>query len=213
MWDDFIDLKEELYNTFTFFNELPVHDHQPDLGHYNYFWKSTNLDMGHISVVDKRESHSVWMMHVNAYSKGNYPMPIYGFDVVCGKNKVTGCFHDISPTGYNDFPVHNGFEETKRRELPDWAKEIFSEGMVAAGNVKQADELGELINIGASNLMTWHEVLNSLEETKPEHYYDNARKKYCQNQLMNPHSFAVMVKLGFPEDYLRNFKMNKQFPY
>ena len=48
MWDDFIDLKEELYNTFTFFNELPVHDHQPDLGHYNYFWKSTNLDMGHI---------------------------------------------------------------------------------------------------------------------------------------------------------------------
>jgi hypothetical protein len=40
-----------------------------------------------------------------------------------------------------------------------------------------------------------------------------AREKYCHNQLQNPHSFNVMLNLGFPEDYLTDFKTNKQFPY
>ena len=213
MWNEFVELQKELTATFTFFAENPKVDHRPDLGHYNFYWKNARLDMGHISVVDKREEKGVWMMHVNAYSRAQYPMPVYGFDVVCGKNKVTGCFHDISPTGYNDFEVANGYEESKRRELPDWAKEIFSEGMVAAGNVNEEKEINELIAIGASNLMTWFEVQEGLEMSIPDYNYMNALSKYCQNQLMNPHSFAVMMKLGFPEEYLRNFKMNKQFPY
>jgi hypothetical protein len=213
MWNSFIDLQNELAGKFTFFCDSPKIDHREDLGHYNYYWKSNYLDMGHISVVDKREEKGIWMMHVNAYSKSEYPMPIYGFDVVCSEKKVTGCFHDLSPTGYNDMPVREDFRETKKRNLPEWAWEIFSREMVAAGNVSDFNEIAELVDIGANNLMHWFDVLLHQEPIVPSVAYMHARSKYCQNQLLNPHSFAVMLKLGFPEDYLRDFKTSKQFPY
>ena len=91
------------------------------------------------------------MMHVNAYSNCTYPMPIYGFDVACAKKKVTGCFHDLSPVGYNDMKMIR--KEVKReRELPDFMKEIFSGGMLLAGNITERDQCLEYATQGMDNL-------------------------------------------------------------
>ena len=212
MWDEFIDLKNQLTSTFTYYCEGGKPDHREDLGHYNWYWKNKRLELGHISVVDKRESHGIWMMHVNAYAKTTYPMPIYGFDVVCAKKKVTGCFHDLSPTGYNDMIMKR--KEVKReRELPQWAKEIFSDGMLAAGNVTELDECIEYATMGDENLQDWFGILEASESIVPSVKYMHARQKYCNNQLQNPHSFNVMKNLGFPEDYLTEFKTTKQCPF
>ena len=212
MWDDFIELQRELTGIFTFYCEGGRPDHYEEYNHYNWFWKSKKLELGHISVVDKRESHGIWMMHVNAYAKVNYPMPIYGFDVVCGKNKVTGCFHDLSPTGYNDMQMTRK-EVSRERELPDWAKEIFSGNMLAAGNITEKDEALEYATLGVDNLEAWFMTLERNKPSVPPVQYIGARSKYCHNQLQNPHSFNVMKSLGFPEDYLTEFKTTKQFPF
>jgi hypothetical protein len=225
VWNDFIDLQHELEGIFTYYCDSAVTDHREEYGHYNWFWRSRVLDMGHISVVDKRESHGIWMMHVNAYSKSNTPMPIYGFDVVCSKKKVTGCFHDLSPTGFNDMTMERKVVK-RERELPEWAKEIFSENMIAAGNIRDQDEMQELAAFGMENLERWFikaVVLPMAEQVEftdldsqyaaEQYEFLLAREKYCHNQLQNPHSFKVMLNLGFPEDYLSDFKSNKQFPY
>lgn len=212
MWDDFIHLKHELTRIFTYYCENGKPDHYLEQNHYNWYWKSKRLELGHISVVDKRESHGLWMMHVNAYSNCVYPMPIYGFDVVCSKKKVTGCFHDLSPTGHNDMQLVR--KEVKReRELPDWAKEIFSGNMLAAGNVTEADECLEYATQGMDSLEAWFLQLEVLDSIPPSAKFLHARSRYCHNQLQNPHSFNVMKNLGFPEDYLTEFKTTKQFPF
>ena len=212
MWNDFIDLKQELTRIFTYYCEGGRPDHYEEYGHYNWYWKSKKLELGHISVVDKRESHGIWMMHVNAYSNCTYPMPIYGFDVVCAKKKVTGCFHDLSPVGYNDMKMIR--KEVKReRELPDWAKEIFSGGMLAAGNITERDQCLEYATQGMDNLEAWFLQLETIQMIPPSVKFMNARTKYCHNQLQNPHSFNVMKSLGFDEEYLKEFKTTKQFPF
>ena len=37
------------------------------------------------------------------------PAPIYGFDVIAGKNKMTGAFHDFSPSADPDHPMIQGY--------------------------------------------------------------------------------------------------------
>ncbi len=218
MWNDFISLKKDLLRTFVMYCDSPnVIDHREEYGHYNWFFSSRVLDMGHISVVDRRDTHGIWMMHVNAYSKSNTPMPIYGFDVVCSKKKVTGCFHDLSPTGFNDITFERK-QVARTRPLPDWAKEIFSENMIAAGNIKEKDECLELCAFGVENLERWFDKamkipMHSVMDDAEMYEFCMARERYCFNQLQNPHSFKVMLNLGFPEDYLTDFKTNKQFPY
>ena len=58
------------------------------------------------------------------------------------KNKMTGAFHDFSKSsGGEEHPLIDWFKEaveqfvpSKKRELPEWALNIFSGSMIAAGN-------------------------------------------------------------------------------
>ena len=36
---------------------------------------------------------------------------IYGFDIIAGKNKVTGAFHDFSPLLQKEHPLTEWFKE------------------------------------------------------------------------------------------------------
>lgn len=214
LWDKFIDMSEELIKIFDA-NGKRLHSvYEWDKCHSNYFWTSDVLEMGHISIIDMRPSKGMWMMHVNTYSKDYVPMPIYGFDVVVGKNKVTGCFHDMSPTDDVNHPLCQKFREQvapfvpeRTRPLPDWAKEIFSDSMIAAGNVRDEEEIDRLISFGIQHLKDWFEHRPAASEAHRE-----GKAKYCKNQLMNENSKNVMVSLGLDEDYVNKFK-KIQFPY
>jgi hypothetical protein len=220
-WDKFIVLSEELKNIFSKHADLVADGRDWHEDHINYFFKNHMLEMGHISIIDRRETHGMWMMHVNTYTNEKYPMPVYGFDVICGKKKVTGCFHDMSPTTPNH-PVVKQYEDTVRgfvpvrtRPLPDWAKEIFTESMVAAGNVKDEVEIDRLVDFGIRNLKNWFEYASTLEPTDDvelSKQHNAGKAKYCHNQLMNDNSKNVMVALGLGEDYVKRFK-GIQFPY
>ena len=82
---------------------------------------------------------------------------IYGFDIIAGKNKVTGAIHDFSPLLKKEHPLtrwfieENKFKPSRVRELPDWAKAIFSEGMIAA-EMYRREKLEQICTLAVSNL-------------------------------------------------------------
>jgi phycocyanobilin:ferredoxin oxidoreductase len=168
-------------------------------------------------VVDARETKGLWMMHCCIFPHIHNPAPIYGFDVVAGKNKMTGCFHDYSAAGDQFHPMMDWFgdevsklEWRRERELPDWAKRIFSTNMVAAGNVQDEAELDQIFAMARTTLAHYLETVaetnnTALDTTSYQNYY-------CDNQKQNPHTPRVMASLGLDEEDIRVFIQDCLFP-
>jgi hypothetical protein len=168
-------------------------------------------------VVDARDTKGLWMMHCCIFPHTHNPAPIFGLDVVAGKNKITGFFHDYSAAGDTFHPMIDWFggevsklEWRRERELPDWAKRIFSPHMVAAGNVQSEEELEQIIALSKTTLdhylSTVAETNNAVLDTTT---YQNF---YCDNQKQNPHTPRVMASLGLNEDDVAVFIQKCLFP-
>mgnify|MGYP000980845468 FL=1 len=167
IWDRLIKWKEEtievLNQELTEYNE-PGMDrfNRDDFGWVNRTWKNKYIRRAHVDVVDVRDSKKLWMAHVCLFPELTNGGPIYGFDIIAGKKKVTGAFHDFSPLLQKQHPLtewfieeNRHFKASKERELPDWAKAIFSGGMIAAGNVTEEDELNQICTMAVSNLRNY----------------------------------------------------------
>ena len=161
----------------------------------NRTWKSNSIRRAHVDIVDVREQKKMWMAHICLFPELTNGGPIYGFDIIAGENKVTGAFHDFSPLLNKEHPLTNWFVEenkwfkpSKERELPDWAKRIFSPGMIAAGNVKAGEELEQICTLAVSNLNNYIDKIgNHTGEAKREDVIE-AQNFYCDNQQKNPHT-------------------------
>jgi phycocyanobilin:ferredoxin oxidoreductase len=186
-------------------------------GWVNRVWTSDRYRRAHIDVVDARESKGLWMMHCCVFPHTHNPAPIFGFDVIAGKNKITGCFIDYSPTGDRDHPMIEYFAEevgqydwNKPRKLPEWAERIFSPYMIAAGNVSDETELAQITNLAEILVNHYTECVgetnNTSESTKDQQNY------YAQNQKQNPHTPKVMVSLGLSEEDVQMFIQDCLFP-
>lgn len=209
-------LEKEFSKTGTEVNEAGM-DRFNQPGWINRVWSSENYRRAHIDVVDARDTKGLWMMHCCVFPHTHNSAPIFGFDVIAGKNKITGCFIDYSPTTDRNHPMLAYFANEvskykwiKQRELPEWAQRIFSAHMVAAGNVSDETELEQieglanvLVNqylktVGGTNYST-------LDSTFEQNYY-------AQNQKQNPHTPKVMASLGLNEDDVRAFIQECLFP-
>ena len=123
------------------------HFNQPEGGWINRVWENDDIRRAHIDVVDARATKGLWMMHVCIFPQLTNDGPIYGFDVIAGKNKMTGAFHDFSASsGGEDHPMVEWYQEAvedfvpeKVRELPEWARNIFTPSMITASNVKEEE--------------------------------------------------------------------------
>jgi phycocyanobilin:ferredoxin oxidoreductase len=186
-------------------------------GWVNKVWASSVYRRAHIDVVDARDSKGLWMMHCCIFPHLHNPAPIFGFDVIAGKNKITGCFYDYSPAGDPEHPMlewfageSNKLDWNKKRKLPDWAERIFSESMIAAGNVSEESELAQIVEIAKKGighyLSTVGETNNTANNTT------KAQNYYCENQKQNPHTPRVMVSLGLSEEDVTVFIEKCLFP-
>jgi len=220
VWDTLIEIESyfesKFYATGSIIEEPGMHRfNQP--GWVNKVWKSSQYRRAHIDVVDARETKGLWMMHCCVFPHLHNPAPIFGFDVVAGKNKITGCFHDFSPAGDFNHPLIDWFMEesekltwNKKRALPDWAERIFTKHMVAAGNVSEEQELAQILAMARKNLDCYLDEVgltnNTADSTK------DAQNYYAQNQKMNPHTPKVMASLGLNEEDVRVFIQDCLFP-
>ena len=220
VWDTLIGIQEEFVNQFDLtgreINEPGMNRfNQP--GWVNRVWTSENYRRAHIDVVDARETKGLWMMHCCVFPHTHNPAPIFGFDVIAGKNKITGCFIDYSPAGDSEHPMIEYFGEevgrydwNKKRKLPEWAERIFSEHMVAAGNVSDETELKQLTSL--AHILVNHYLETVGETNKTANNTTKSQNYYCENQKQNPHTPKVMASLGLSEEDVRVFIQDCLFP-
>jgi len=173
----------------------------------NYIWSDKKFRRAHIEIVDASETKKMWVMHMCIFPHYNCPDPIFGFDIVCGKNKITGAFHDFSKVGNSQmYTWYNRKMETlkwsKGRELPDWAKRIFSPQMLAAGNIQTQEEFDQLKDNVIDNLNFY---LYNVGVPYADKDYSEKHNHYCRFQKKNPHTPAMMVNFGVDKDTFMNF--------
>jgi len=220
VWDTLIGIQQyfeqQFYATGSIIHE-PGMDRFNQPGWVNKVWASSVYRRAHIDVVDARETKGLWMMHCCIFPHLHNPAPIFGFDVIAGKNKITGCFYDYSPSADREHPMLDWFADeaqllqwNKTRKLPDWAERIFSGSMVAAGNVSEEEELAQIFAIAKKGI---HHYLDTVGETnKTAVSCLDAQNYYCQNQKQNPHTPKVMVSLGLSEEDVQVFIQDCLFP-
>lgn len=220
VWDTLIDIQHLLEDSF---NRTGTEIQEPGMDRFNQpgwvnrVWTSNAYRRAHVDVVDARETEGLWMMHCCIFPHTHNPAPIYGFDVVAGKNKMTGCFHDYSSAGDPNHPMMEWFggyvdnlEWRKERKLPDWAERIFSKHMIAAGNVQAQEELDQITQMARDTLA--HYLSTVAETNNTAVNTTEAQNYYAINQKQNPHTPRVMASLGLNEEDVKTFIQDCLFP-
>jgi len=220
VWDTLIDIKDlficEFERTGTEVHE-PGMDRFNQPGWINRVWSSNHYRRAHVDVVDARTTKGLWMMHCCIFPHTHNPAPIFGFDVIAGKNKITGCFYDYSPAGDKNHQMiewfaneTQEFDWNKTRKLPDWAERIFSPYMVAAGNVSDDHELEQITNMAKVGVQHYLETVGETNHTVTNTMQE--QNFYAQNQKQNPHTPRVMTSLGLKEEDVKVFIQDCLFP-
>jgi hypothetical protein len=220
VWNQLINLQNQIINKL---NSCAVEVTEPGMekfnqpGWINRVWKNNIIRRAHVDVVDARFSKKLWMMHVCVFPQCEDTAPIYGLDIIAGEKKVTGFFHDFSPTVAANHTMIINFGNTvaqynwkKERTLPDWAQAIFSPHMVAVGNVNTDDELDSLIKLSLNNLDYW---LNYYRYTRCSYNEGQAaQNRYAHYQKQNPHTPRTMKALGLNDQDVDLFIKQCLFP-
>jgi hypothetical protein len=184
-------------------------------GWKDMFWSGENVRKCHLKTIDNRTTQKMWLMHINIFPTLTNDFPILGFDIVAGENKITGSFFDYSPINRNhEMMLHfksrvSEVDWNKPRELPEWAKQIFSDSMIAAGNVRE-DEIDKLIGLTEKLI---DDYINHSLKQNTSHVSTEENKKiqnfYCQQQKLNPHLHRSILSMGISEEdkekYVNNF--------
>ena len=224
IWNKLIACQDEIISTFQKHCEEieePGLDafNQPDRGWINRVFSNQHVRRAHIDVVDARDTKGLWMMHVCIFPQLHNDAPIYGFDVIAGKNKMTGAFHDFSRSSDPEHPMIQGYYDSvehfvpeKQRELPEWATNIFTGKMLAAGNVKTDEEATEIIRIATDNLRAYFDEVGATDGEGQPDIVQACQDYYCHNQQQNPHTPRVMKSLGLPEEDVDKFCTDMLFP-
>lgn len=181
----------------------------------NYVFRSDLFRRAHLDVVDARDTKKLYMMHLCIFPHTNDTSPIYGFDLIAGPNKVTGAFHDFSAGHDKNHPMMNWFgnrvkdlQWSKKRELPEWARNIFSDNMIAAGNINTTQELDTILSLATETLNYYLDNVGTFSVVDST----EAQNWYCHNQRQNPHTPKVMQSLGFDSDTVDRFIKTCLFP-
>ena len=216
VWDKISRLAADIEDKFKNTGE-PLQGSHHNYSWYNSLYSSNRYRRAHVEIVDNRESHKLYILHCTVFPHFNDPSPIWGFDAVCGPNKITGAFHDFSHAGDPQSPMYlwfkarvHGLEWNKPRALPEWAQQIFSPAMVAAGNLQDETEIDQLCNTALTTLDFYLKNVGIGQQDVAD--YHMAQNRYCHWQKQNPHVVKSMVAMGVPEDKIRSFVRDVLFP-
>ena len=222
IWTKLIECQNEIIKLF---DEYATEYEEPGLAHFNNdtwinrVWHNDSVRRAHIDVVDARDTKGLWMMHVTVMPQLNNDAPIFGFDVIAGKNKMTGAFLDFSASSNVEHPMMQGYAESvaefipkKKRELPEWARNIFSDYMLAAGNVNTEEEATDIIQLALDSLEAYLTEVSQFDGDGNVDLVTAAQNYYAHNQQQNPHTPRTMKSLGLDEEDVDLFCRDMLFP-
>lgn len=169
-------------------------------------WVHPFLRKCNLQVIDSRKDNKILMVHLNIFPALWNQAPIFGLDIVAGSNKITGAFLDYSrvdeeDTFYSWF-LQNTYEKSswkKTRELPAWAKTIFSEHMIAVSNITDPKECEQFLKT-AQKLLSFYLNNTMTEEREGDvNAIKEAQNYYCSQQKKNEHLHKSILKMGLTE--------------
>ena len=187
----------------------------------NYVFESGFYRRAHLDAV---QTDDLYMFHLCVFPHIYNPAPIYGVDVIAGKKIVSGGFHDFSKAGNDQHYMMNWFQDkvepyewSNTRELPEWAQNIFSPGMIAVSRTKNESDYINFVELAQDTLVYY---LSELEHTNDELIFKNeplsdytkAQNWYCYNQKQNPHTPRVMGNFCNSEETVHKFIHECLFP-
>tara|TARA_Y100000389_G_scaffold72636_1_gene69376 strand:- start:1990 stop:2694 length:705 start_codon:yes stop_codon:yes gene_type:complete len=209
------ELSDKIINLFDshldrFDNERHINEFE---GWTDLFWTSGPIRKAHLKIIEPIEGKpKLWLIHINIFPSNLMHYPILGLDVVAGPNKISGSFFDFSPVSDETHPIITTFGLAtrdlvwkKERELPDWAKEIFSPYMVAAGNVREGEETEQFCEV-ALKLIAYY-----LQQIEHENFWANGgdhihwHNNYCINQKKNKQLWNSLRAMNLDEDKINQY--------
>lgn len=210
LFDRLRNLSEEIRSIFDAYMD-PVDNpkHTADLnGWSDWFWENDVIRKAHLKTIEPVGKNKLWLMHINVFPQFDVDLPILGLDIVANPKKISGCFCDYSPLHDRPHIYLDKFQlETKDltwsrdREMPDWAKEIFSENIVGAGSIREGYETDQLCQMAMSVIQFYMLEMNNPQYQKLDCLNTKeAQNKYCRNQKMNKMLHSSILAMGVPED-------------
>ena len=217
LWNRTAQLAEKIEYALSMTDNKALSNNEEQYNWHNKFYQCNRYRRAHVEIVDNRETHKLYIIHCTIFPHYNDPSPIWGFDIVCGQSKITGAFLDFSNAGDPDHFMMKWFNDqtkditwNKPRNLPDWAKQIFSPAMVAAGNINTEQEFDLLENLALKSLNYYLANAGYTQQSGMD--YHMAQNRYCYYQKQNPHVVNSMVSMGVPEDTMKQFVSELLFP-
>jgi phycocyanobilin:ferredoxin oxidoreductase len=174
-----------------------------DFGWSNIRYISDSFRIAHI---ERYSDRGLEVLHFTCFPHVHCGDPIFGFDIICTKDKPLAAFLDLSPVLYQpDWYMHYDFK--KEYPLPEWAENIFSNYAVAV--IPQMEEVVPICNYAVESFEKYVKELNSFDDDPIE--IVKIQNYYCDQQLRNERTFNVLkAKLG--EERARYFMENILFP-
>lgn len=194
--------------------------HSNDLHEYswsNWLWTSSRYRRAHLQIVDKFDDHKLYVLHCTIFPHFDNPAPIFGFDAICGPNKISGAFYDFSPAGKSNHHLIKWFANgpallkwNKIRDLPEWATAIFSPHIIAVSNIQLEEEVDQLTQAAFDGMKMYLREISEMPEN--ENNYSMMQNRYCYYQKKNPQVMRSMTKMGFSEEKINKFMDEILFP-
>lgn len=159
------------------------------------------------------------ILHCVMFPRVEYPLPMFGCDIVAGRGGVSAAIADLSPTSPNktlspqyiaallDLPPAE-FKEV--RELPPWA-DIFSDFCLFV-KPTNGEEEQNFLDLAASYLRVHCQqaIASRVVSTSEQKLYLAGQKYYCTKQQQNDKTRRVLEK-AFGEVWAENYMTNVLF--
>ncbi|MGL5795130.1 MAG: phycocyanobilin:ferredoxin oxidoreductase [Waterburya sp.] len=153
------------------------------------------------------------ILHCVMFPRPEYPLPMFGCDIVAGRGGISAAIADLSPTtpektlsnSYNQsLSALPAVKFTELRELPPWA-DIFSEYCLFV-RPHNTEEEQDFLDIASSYLRIHcqQSVQSTPVSPQQQELYLAGQRYYCTKQQQNDKTRRVLEK-AFGEEWADNY--------
>jgi phycocyanobilin:ferredoxin oxidoreductase len=159
------------------------------------------------------------ILHCVMFPRSEYPLPMFGCDIVAGRGGISAAIADLSPTSpdktlspeyLKSLTALSQPEFREVRELPPWA-DIFSDFCLFV-RPQEPEEEQNFLELAASYLRIHCQQAIAANPLPPEEQvlYLAGQRYYCNQQQQNDKTRRVLEK-AFGETWAENYMTNVLF--
>lgn len=183
-----------------------------DLDVFEQTWQDQSIENAHVNCIDARNNHNLFMMKLCIFPRFHNNSPIYEFNFVAGKDRISNIFHDFAPIADTEHPLLEEFQKNTQeftlknpKNLSEWAQKIYSNKAVYSTSVNDVIEAEKIFHAALYNLESY---INSIEKYNHCEYQDIVKRSqdfFCNQKLENSDGVKQLEKLGLSKQESQKF--------